>query len=120
MYSTIHVYFSSSFKNKSLTYNSRKYEVVWFSHCYNLLFPTLVFKLGSERCTVSLWNILNNIFVTCFQRLMFLVYPLLGCLADVYLTSYCTLKCGLVNRQPFAEGIWLLEGGKEGGRKREE
>ena len=27
---------------------------------------------------------------------MFLVYPLLGHLADVYLTKYCTLKCGLV------------------------
>ena len=36
---------------------------------------------------------------------MFLVYPLLGHLTDVYLTSYCTLKCGLVNQQPFAEGI---------------
>ena len=57
------------------------------------------------RCTISLCNIFNNFFVTCFQGLMFLVYPLLGHLTDVYLTRYRTLKCGLVNRQPFAEGI---------------
>ena len=34
--------------------------------------------------------------ILCFQGLMFLVYPLLGHLADVYLTRYHTLKCGLV------------------------
>ena len=27
---------------------------------------------------------------------MFLVYPLLGHLADVYLTRYRTLKCGII------------------------
>ena len=30
----------------------------------------------------------------CIQGLMFLVYPLLGHLADVYLTRYRALKCG--------------------------
>ena len=28
---------------------------------------------------------------------MFLVYPLLGHLADVYLTRYRTLKCGIIH-----------------------
>ena len=32
----------------------------------------------------------------CFQGLFFLVYPLLGHLADVYLTRYRTLKCGII------------------------
>ena len=51
---------------------------------------------------------------------MFLVYPLLGYLADVYLTRYRTLKCGLVNQQPLillkAYGCWR-EGRKEEGRE---
>ena len=38
----------------------------------------------------------NNITVILIQGLMFIVYPLLGHLADVYLNKYHTLKCGLV------------------------
>lgn len=34
--------------------------------------------------------------VACFQGLVFLLYPLLGHLADVYLNRYRTLKCGLI------------------------
>ena len=38
----------------------------------------------------------NHVIVVCFQGLMFLIYPLLGHLADVYLTKYHMLNCGLV------------------------
>ena len=44
----------------------------------------------------SLADTFNNKIVVCTQGLMFLVYPLLGYLADVYVTKYRTLKCGLV------------------------
>ena len=38
----------------------------------------------------------SRITMACFQGLMFLVYPFLGHLADVYLTRYRTLKCGII------------------------
>ena len=38
----------------------------------------------------------SAIYLLCFQGLMFLVYPLLGHLAEVYLTRYRAMKCGLV------------------------
>ena len=38
----------------------------------------------------------SRITMLCFQGPMFLVYPLLGHLADVYLTRYRTLKCGIM------------------------
>ena len=38
----------------------------------------------------------SRMIILCFQGLMFLVYPLLGHLADVYLTRYRTLKCGII------------------------
>ena len=53
-------------------------------------------NFAQKRYTFSIRNNFNTIFVVCFQGLMFLVYPLLGHLADVYLTRYCILKCGLV------------------------
>ena len=49
---------------------------------------------AQKRYIFSLGNSFNDIVVVCTQGLMFLVYPLLGHLADVYLTRYCTLKCG--------------------------
>ena len=57
--------------------------------CFLLQFS----NLAQKRYTFSLCN---NVMVVCFQGLMFLIYPLLGHLADVYLTRYRTLKCGLV------------------------
>ena len=53
-------------------------------------------NLAQKRYIFSLGNSFNDIFVVCIQGLMFLVYPLLGHLADVYLTRYRTLKCGFV------------------------
>ena len=38
----------------------------------------------------------SRVISLCFQGLLFLVYPLLGHLADVYLTRYRTLKCGII------------------------
>ena len=38
----------------------------------------------------------SRVIILCFHGLMFLVYPLLGHLADVYLTRYRTLKCGII------------------------
>ena len=38
----------------------------------------------------------SRVISLCFQGLMFLVYPLLGHLADVYLTRYRMLKCGII------------------------
>ena len=60
--------------------------------CFLLQFSNLTQK----RYIFSLRNDFNNAVVVCIQGLMFLVYPLLGHLADVYLTRYRTLKCGLV------------------------
>ena len=42
------------------------------------------------------WLLSSRVIILCFQGLMFLVYPLLGHLADVYLTRYRTLKCGII------------------------
>ena len=53
-------------------------------------------NIFQKRYMFSLGNIFDTPFILCFQGLMFLVYPLLGHLADVYLTRYRTLKCGLV------------------------
>ena len=53
-------------------------------------------NFAQKQYTFSIRNNFNTIFVVCFQGLMFLVYPLLGHLTDVYLTRYRTLKCGLV------------------------
>ena len=38
----------------------------------------------------------TRIVANSFQGIMFLIYPLLGYLADVYLTRYRALKCGLM------------------------
>ena len=40
--------------------------------------------------------VFSQVTVLCFQSLVFLVYPLLGHLADVYLTRYRTPKCGII------------------------
>ena len=53
-------------------------------------------NLIQKRYTFSLEDTFNNKIVVCTQGLMFLIYPLLGYLADVYVTKYRTLKCGLV------------------------
>ena len=53
-------------------------------------------NLVQKRYTFSLRTIFYDIFVVCIQGLTLLLYPLLGHLADVYLTRYRTLKCGLV------------------------
>ena len=50
-------------------------------------------NLGQKRYTFSFCN---HVIVVCFQGLMFLIYPLLGHLAGVYLTRYRMLNCGLV------------------------
>ena len=57
-----------------------------FSYCMNI--PQMRY--------ICLGNSLESPYVLCFQGLMFLVYPLLGHLADVYLTRYRTLKCGII------------------------
>ena len=58
--------------------------------CFLLQFS----NLAQKRYIFSLGNIFNDIVIVCIQGLMFLIYPLLGHLADVYLTRYRTLKCG--------------------------
>ena len=45
--------------------------------------------------------------IICFQGLLFLVYPLLGHVADVWLTKYRILKCALVFRWIGAAGLSL-------------
>ena len=60
--------------------------------CFLLQFS----NVAQKRYVYSLGNSFNDIFIVCIQGLTFLVYPLLGHLADVYLTRYRTLKCGFV------------------------
>ena len=38
----------------------------------------------------------SQLTILCLQGIMFLVYPLLGHLVDVYLTGYHTPKCGII------------------------
>ena len=38
----------------------------------------------------------SRLVILSLQGIMFLVYPLLGHLADIYLTRYRTLKCGII------------------------
>ena len=42
------------------------------------------------------WRTVAVFSINSFQSLVFLIYPLLGHLADVYLTRYRTLKCGII------------------------
>ena len=52
----------------------------------------------------------SAIYLLCFQGLMFLVYPLLGHLAEVYLARYQAMKCGLVSiiYRPHYWVLWLI------------
>ena len=52
-------------------------------------------NIAQKRYLFSFKYSFGNIHLVCFQGLMFLVYPLLGHLADVYITRYRTMKCGL-------------------------
>ena len=53
-------------------------------------------NIAQKRYVLSLTPYFGAIVVVCFQGLMFLVYPLLGYLADVYLTRYRTVKFGII------------------------
>ena len=61
---------------------------------------SLLVQLTAILTTKSLSNgeplLSSRVAILCFQGLMFLVYPLLGHLADVYLIRYRTLKCGII------------------------
>ena len=60
--------------------------------CFLLQFS----NIAQKRYIISLSPYFGILIVVCFQGLLFLLYPLLGHLADVYLTRYCALKRGLV------------------------
>ena len=60
--------------------------------CFLLQFS----NIAQKRYFFSLTPYFGILIVVCSQGLLFLLYPLLGHLADVYLTRYRTLKCGLV------------------------
>ena len=60
--------------------------------CFLLQFSNTTQK----RYIFSLTPYFGILIVVCSQGLLFLLYPLLGHLADVYLTRHRTLKCGLV------------------------
>ena len=62
-----------------------------------------LFNLPQNRYLFSLSPNFNSLVLVSFQGVMFLVYPLLGHLADVYLTRYRTLKYGLT--MIFASGV---------------
>ena len=65
--------------------------VVIICHLLVQLVNPLYFNIEITRST------LNSLFYTqCAQGVLYLSYPLLGHLADVYLTRYRVLKCGLV------------------------
>ena len=53
-------------------------------------------NIAQKRYFLSLTPYFGVLIVVCSQGILFLLYPLLGHLADVYLTRYHTLKCGLV------------------------
>ena len=53
-------------------------------------------NLAQKRYLFTFAPEFSAIYILCFQGLMFLVYPLLGHLAEVYLTRYQAMKCGLV------------------------
>ena len=54
-------------------------------------------NIAQKRYVLSLTPYFGAVVVVCFQGLMFLVYPLLGYLADVYLTRYRTVKFGIIS-----------------------
>ena len=54
-----------------------------------------VFNLSQNRFLFSLSPNFDSLVIVCFQGVMFLVYPFMGHLADVYLTKHRTLKYGL-------------------------
>ena len=60
--------------------------------CLLLQFSNIVQK----RYLFTLTPYFGILSLVCLQGLLFLLYPLLGHLADVYLTRYRTLKCGVV------------------------
>ena len=67
-------------------------SIIIIACCFLLQFSNLYQK----RFLFSLGNIFGKLILVFFQGLMFLIYPLLGHLADVYLTRYRSLKCGLI------------------------
>ena len=67
------------------------YHVVIICHLLVQLVNPLYFNPHITRPTST-----YSFYIQCVQGAMFLFYPLLGHLADVYLTRYRTLKCGLV------------------------
>ena len=60
--------------------------------CFLLQFPNLI----TEKYPFIQSDFQARTFILCFQGLMFLVYPLLGHIAAVYLNRHRTLKCGLI------------------------
>ena len=67
-------------------------SVVVIICCFLLQFSNFLHQQDS----ISLTPYFGILIVVCTQGLLYLLYPLLGHLADVYLTRYRTLKCGLV------------------------
>ena len=61
--------------------------------CCLLLQP---FNLGLARYMLIFSPNFNTLILVSFQGLMFLVYPFLGHLADVYLTRYRILRCSTI------------------------
>ena len=88
------------------TYNSVKSEssspVQWSSPvntdtliiCYLLVQSTAIVNMKYLTSGEPLLS--SRLVILSLQGIMFLVYPLLCHLADVYLTKYCTLKCGII------------------------
>ena len=61
-----------------------------------MLSATTVLQHCSKALSFQLTPYFGLLTLVCLQGLLFLLYPLLGHLADVYLTRYRTLKCGVV------------------------
>ena len=88
------------------TYNSVKSEssspVQWSSPvntdtliiCYLLVQSTAIVNMKYLTSGEPLLS--SRLVILSLQGIMFLVYPLLGHLADVYLTRYRTLKCCII------------------------
>ena len=85
--------FSLCFLNRILLLLAQvKIEASWLFHHFVSYFDFP--NLTQKWYLFSLGKSFSDIYYSMLQGLIFLVYPLLGHLADVYLTRYCMLKCG--------------------------
>ena len=84
--------------NNKFSLTSIQHEATWFSANHCLLSGGRGLQLKSERIIYIIYAgvvLEARILAFAFEGVLFMLYPLVGHLTDVYLTRYCSLKWSL-------------------------